>query len=142
MTREFTKGRTIVCRLPHGGDMLMAITGISREHNIRMASIRCIGALSKFCFAFYDQKQKQYSTKELTGDFEILACIGNVSMKDGEIMCHAHITVGDEEGRAFGGHLVDGCTVFAGELIIEELLGKPLDRGYDDVTGLNLWRFN
>ncbi len=142
MTREFAKGRATVCRLPHQGDLLLSITEIARENKIRMASIRCIGALSKFSFAFYDQKQKRYSTKELSGDFEILACIGNISVKDDEIMCHAHITVGDEEGRAFGGHLVEGCIIFAGELIIEELLGKPLDRGYDDVTGLKLWRFN
>lgn len=141
MTREFKGGRRIACRLPHQGDLLLAITEIAREHKIRMGSLSCIGALSKFRFAFYDQKEKKYGTKELSGDYEILACIGNISIKDGESMCHAHITVADEEGRAFGGHLVEGCTIFAGELILEELLGEPLERTYDDVTGLNLWRF-
>lgn len=141
MTREFTKGRTIICRLPHNGDLLLSITEAAKENIIRMGSLRCIGALSKFCFAFYDQNEKRYGNRILAGDFEILACIGNISMKDGEVMCHAHITVADEEGRAYGGHLVEGCTVFAGELILEELIGEPLERAYDEVTGLNLWRF-
>lgn len=141
MTREFKGGRRIVCRLPHEGDLLSSITGIAKENKIRMGSLQCIGALTKFRFGFYDQKEKKYGNRELTGDFEILACIGSISMKDGEAMCHAHITVGDEEGRAFGGHLVEGCTIFAGELILEELTGDPLERAYDETTGLNLWRF-
>ncbi len=35
-------------------------------------------------------------------------------MKDGEIFVHAHITLADRKGRAYGGHLMPGTMVFAG----------------------------
>ena len=35
-------------------------------------------------------------------------------------MVHAHVTLGDAEGRAFGGHLAAGTPVFACEFVIQE----------------------
>ena len=37
---------------------------------------------------------------------------------------------------------MSGTKIFAGELVIDELLGANLERKYDDVTGLNLWKTN
>jgi len=44
----------------------------------------------------------------------------------------------DESGRSWAGHLVSG-TIFAAEVCLQELLGLPLERSADPVTGLNLW---
>lgn len=70
---------------------------------------------------------------------EILSCVGNVSLKVGKPSVHVHIALADEKGKAFGGHLMPGTTVFACEAFIEEMQGKPLDRRLDEKTGLALW---
>lgn len=62
-------------------------------------------------------------------------------MKDNEIMLHAHIALGDEDGRLYGGHFTTGTTVFACEFIIEEFEGEELERKYDEKTGLPFWRY-
>ena len=53
---------------------------------------------------------------------------------------HAHATLAGHDGACVGGHVVPGCRIFACELILQELVGEPLERGYDEVTGLPLWR--
>jgi len=40
-----------------------------------------------------------------------------------------------------GGHLFSDTILFAGEIRLQELIGNPLERAYDERTGLNLWQF-
>lgn len=139
MKREYTMGRVIVARLPHGADLLAGITDLCKEHAVSMGSITAIGALSDAAVSYYDQDRKEYRELLFPGHSEILALVGNVSQRDGAAVCHAHVTLADEYGRAFGGHLVAGCRIFAAELTVTELIGEPLKRGFDEVTGLPLW---
>jgi len=57
---------------------------------------------------------------------EISSCLGNISLKDGEIFVHAHVTLADKEGRVLGGHLAPGTIIFAAECRITELKGESL----------------
>ena len=74
-----------------------------------------------------------------TIDFEILNLNGNISLKDGEPMVHAHIILADQNGNSFGGHLEEGTKVFASEIQIEEFSKPDKNRKYDQATGLTLW---
>ncbi len=136
---EFKTGREFVGRLPHGADLLEAITAQCRARDIRMARISAIGALTQARVGYYEQDAKKYQELDFPGHCEILALIGNVSVRDGAPAVHAHVTLADDAGKAFGGHLVAGCRIFACELVITELTGDPLARGFDETTGLPLW---
>jgi predicted DNA-binding protein with PD1-like motif len=66
--------------------------------------------------------------------------VGNISIKDGKPMVHAHVTLADGEGRAYGGHLAAGTPVFACEFAIHEYTAdQVLARQNDPETGLMLW---
>jgi len=136
---SYTTGDTLVCRLPHGKDLLEAVTEICIDNSIHMASLSGIGALDGVRIAYYDQEKRVYNEIAFEGHFEILSLLGNISIRDGKPMCHAHIICGDEKGDTFGGHLVTGCTIFACELVIFPLQGEPQVRGFDEETGLPLW---
>jgi hypothetical protein len=140
LSAEYRTGKVYVCKLAHGGDLLDGITTFCKEKKIKMAAVSAIGALSAATVAYYDQKKRVYREITFKGHFEILALTGNVSLKDGSPLCHAHVLCGDGKGRVFGGHLLRGCAVFACELTVIVLKGKPLERGYDEATGLPLWR--
>jgi predicted DNA-binding protein with PD1-like motif len=71
---------------------------------------------------------------------ELVGLLGNVSRRDGATAVHAHATLARHDGGCVGGHVAPGCVVFACELILQELVGEPLERAHDDVTGLPLWR--
>ncbi len=86
------------------------------------------------------QDSKKYSEcVELIKKLEITSCTGNISLKDGEIFVHAHITLADHQGQCYGGHLLRGATIFAAEYYITELTGAVLERENDPETGLSLW---
>jgi len=98
-----------------------------------------IGALKDAAIGYYDQEAHEYRTVEIDRPIEIANLTGNVSIRDGRPFLHAHATLADSQGMVRGGHLNRG-TVFAAEVSIQELLGRPPSRSLDPVTDLFLWR--
>jgi len=137
--RTFAAGRRIVARLDHGGDLLAQIAAVADAHGVMMGEVRAVGALQRAELAFYDQTAKRYEPHTFERPLELLALVGNVSRRDGETAIHAHLVLGEADGRCLGGHALPGCVVFACELVLEELVGEALERGHDEVTGLPLW---
>jgi uncharacterized protein len=136
---QYTPGKCIVARLPYGQDLIGSIETICRQASIQMASFTLIGAVSSATFGAYDQKQQVYVTMKETAALEIISCTGNVSLKEGNPFVHAHILLADEQGKPFGGHLFSETLVYAAEICLQELVGRPLERIYDQATGLMLW---
>jgi predicted DNA-binding protein with PD1-like motif len=126
-------------RLPKGSDLLLGLTDLVKERGITVGFLYAIGALESARFAYYLQDSKGYETICVDKALEILCLIGNISQKEGEPFVHAHITLSDEE-KVWGGHLVEGCKVFALEYQILELEGPTLNRVFDSETGLYLWK--
>jgi hypothetical protein len=126
-------------RLPHGADLLEALTELCREKSVTLGRVEAMGAVRSATIGYYDQSEWTYGFHEISEPLEILTLVGNVSLKDGEVMVHAHVTLAHEDGRAVGGHLAAGTPVFACEYVIEAFDGTPLLRSYDEETGLPLW---
>ncbi len=137
---EFAQGRSIVARLSHGADLLEEIVALADRHGIEAGALQGLGALQRARLAYYDQAGKTYDEFALDRPLEITALAGNLSRRDGAPAAHVHLTLADHDGRAFGGHAAPGCVVFACELVVTELHGPSLERAYDEVTGLPLWR--
>lgn len=137
--KEFKNGRIFTGRLPHGVDLVQSIEDFCKDASINMATFSLIGALSSITIGSYDQKQQVYVSFSKNAHLEILSCTGNVSIKDGSPMVHAHIVLADIDGKTFGGHLFSESIIFAGEIKIQELSGEQLERKYDTTTGLMLW---
>ncbi len=136
---EFKPGRHFAGRLPHGKDLISTIEDFCKESSIQMATFSLIGAVSAYTIGSYDQKQQVYVTFKEKAPMEIVTCLGNVSLLDENPFVHAHIVLGGESGEIIGGHLFSETILFAGEIDLQELTGKPLERVYDDTTGLKLW---
>ena len=138
--REYARGRRVVARLPHGGDLLEEIAAVADGYGMRAAELRAIGALQTARLAFYDQESHEYGEFAVDAPVELVGLLGNVSRRDGATAVHAHATLAGHDGACIGGHVAPGCVIFACELILQELVGEPLEREFDEVTGLPLWR--
>lgn len=134
-----TAKEILMGRLPHGSDLLEALTAVCLEGNITLGQIRAIGAVSKASIGYYNQQRREYEFISFDRPLEITSLIGNVSLREGKPFVHAHVNLGDAIGNSFGGHLAPGTSVFACEFIIESFEGTPLMRTYDEETGLQLW---
>ena len=126
-------------KLSYGSDLLDELTDICKKKGITLGRIEGLGAVQKARLAYYDQEKKEYQFFELDRRLEITKLVGNISLKEGEPLVHAHVTLADNEGKAYGGHLAPGTIVFACEVIIEAFEGEQLERGFDKETGLPLW---
>lgn len=126
-------------RLKKGGDLLALLEHFVREEDITWGVVSVIGAVERAAVGFYNQETRSYETIGFNEELEVCSCQGNVSLKDGQPFVHVHITLADKTGKAFGGHLMPGTIVFAGEAGIAELSGDGPIRQVDPATGLALW---
>ena len=137
--KQVDRGQVLIGKLEHGSDLLAEIAALCRDAGIRLGRVQAIGAVRKARLAYYDQQGRTYTFIELDEPLEILNLAGNVSIKDGQPMVHAHVTLANAQGKTFGGHLAEGTTVFAGECVVEEFSGQEYHRLHDETTGLPLW---
>jgi len=136
---EATAGRAFVGRLETGSDLVREIERFCAEHGIMAAQVTVIGAVRHASYAYYEQDDHRYRELASTSHYEIVGFVGNVSLRDDKPFLHAHATFADADGATVGGHLLPGCEVFAGEVMIRELGGVSLVRQPDAETGLALW---
>ena len=137
--KKVEPGELFMGKLTYGSDLLEEITEICRNRNVQLGRIEGLGAVQRARLGFYDQQSREYQFFVLEKPLEITKLVGNVSLKDDNPFVHAHITLADETGNAYGGHLAGGTVVFACEFILQAFDGSVFKRGFDEATGLPLW---
>ncbi len=133
--RELGISRMFFIKLEPNDDILDSLTSAVNENSIRTGFFTVIGALKTAYMGYYLLDQKKYNPITLNGNFEIVSCSGNVTLKDGSPMIHAHLVIADKEGRAFGGHLLSGCRIsVTGEVFLveaEQILNRTLEEPFN-----------
>ena len=138
---QVQEGRVFIGRFKAKTDLLAELTELCKKERIKLGVFSVIGALTSANLGYYKQDAKEYvECASLDKKLEITSCTGNVSLMNSEIFVHAHITLAEHNGTAYGGHLMPGSTIFAAEYYIKELKGTTLERTHDSETGLNLWK--
>jgi len=132
--------RILFYRLRGGEDLLDAIKRRAEEGGVESGVFMAIGALRRASFGYFMGSRREYKKIVLDRQVELLSCVGDISKReDGETVVHAHIVVGDEDGRAYGGHLMEGSII--AEMVELAILDAPnlkLKRTLDPRTGLYL----
>ncbi len=135
---EAKAGKIIFARLFEDEDLLEAITQTAEKGRIKAGFLVLIGTLKKAKMGFFHQGR--YKPIEMAEPLEIVSCVGNISIKENELLVHAHIAVSNRKGEVFGGHVLPGCIIAAtGELVLIEAVDVDLQRKLDEKTQLYLW---
>ena len=85
--REFARGRRVVARLPHGGDLLEEIGAVADAYGMQAAELRAIGALQTARLAFYDQTAHEYGEFAVDAPVELVGLLVNVSRREAPRPC-------------------------------------------------------
>lgn len=133
-------GSKYVIRLEKGEELVESIKIISQKENINLGTITGIGAVNKAKIGLFEIETKEYHSKELTGDMEIVSLSGNISQMDKEVYIHLHIALADDTYRVYGGHLNSAIISATGEIIIDTIDGY-VGRKFNQEVGLNLFEF-
>ena len=127
----------IVFRLEMGEGLMESTQKIAAAENIRLASINGIGACSKIEMGYIDLNIKEYVFKTFEGNLEILQATGNITLQDGEPFPHIHISVSNDECKAFGGHLNE-ATISATFEGVMQIIDHEIHREFNEDLGLAL----
>jgi predicted DNA-binding protein with PD1-like motif len=142
---EGTLGKLVVMRLGPGCDIMKSLGEIAKKKNFQSGVVLSgAGSLSQVTlrnvrlfpdeFPITDRNRIYTPKKE---PLEVLSLSGNIAQKDGEVHIHCHITIssGLEDGRAYGGHLSEGCLVLSYcEIVIAEIKDLEMKRDIDPET--------
>jgi uncharacterized protein len=132
-------GPAYILKPPFGSDLLKELEEFVRAKGINLAWLSGVGAVSRATIRYYDQPKQEWIDLEFDQRMEVAGMLGNISLMNGEPIVHVHITVADEQGRCYGGHLGHNTQVFNLEILLTTLSGPPVTRKLDPQTGLTLW---
>ncbi|MBU6389081.1 DNA-binding protein [Patescibacteria group bacterium] len=129
--------QTYILRFAKGENLLAGLLDFVDQNHITTADVSGIGALLEAKIGYYDLDARQYRFQTFTRPMEVLSLKGNISMLDGQLSAHLHVTLGDDQYRAIGGHLAEATVGGTIELF---LTAYPvvINRKKDAETGLNL----
>lgn len=115
LTFALSGARLAAFRLRPGDDPLLGLRQVQVRTGARaIAVVTCVGSLTR---AQIRHANRPAGTR-YQGHFEITSLTGTVDPA-GE---HLHVTITDGEGRAFGGHLLPGSSVYTTAEIVVALL--------------------
>lgn len=138
--RELSRGdhgRTFVLVLETGEEVVEVLNQWCRTQAVNAARFTAIGALSAVTLGWFDWQKKRYREIPMSAQVEVLTLIGDVALDDEVPSVHAHIVVGNSDGRASGGHLLAGRVRPTLEIVLDE---SPtyLHKQHDPTSGLAL----
>ena len=131
---------TVIARIDKGEEILEKIKEIALKENIKLASVRALGATNDFTVGVYKIDEKKYYSNEFKGNYEIVSLTGTINTMNDEFYTHIHMSAGNDKGEVFGGHLNRAVVSATCEMIIEIIDGR-VDRYFDEEIGLNLFKF-
>jgi predicted DNA-binding protein with PD1-like motif len=130
---EANFGRVLAVRMAPGDDLYGTTLKIVKEKGIKAGVIISVAAsLQRATLRNVWQFPNPWPISNecriftpIEGPLELLQMSGNITQtEDGEPYLHAHVTIsmGRPEATCFGGHLVEGCTIFSTcEMVIAEI---------------------
>jgi predicted DNA-binding protein with PD1-like motif len=124
-------------RLDAGEDIVEGLKDFCNENGIRAGKVSGIGAIHQVTISFFDVQNGVFIDKEIPAEVEMLSLMGNISMMEGEIYPHLHVTLSDENFNIFGGHLSAGIVNATAELFIK-VYDWTMERKYYPQTGFRL----
>lgn len=127
-------GSFLAMRLQPGEDLIEGIQRVRRQAGAAaMAVVTCVGSVTEV----HIRHANQPGGTRYRGHFEITSLVGTVDPA-GE---HLHLTITDGEGRACGGHLLPGSSVYTtAEIVLVILTDLAFTRapcrrsGYDELV--------
>lgn len=99
-----------------------------------------LGALKNSQLGFYHLDKKEYHRETFAHEVELLNLTGSLTWFEGKPVVHSHVTLGDTDFKAFGGHLFEADVAVTVELSMTVYKDK-IEREFVPDIGLNLITF-
>ena len=131
--------RTVALIFETGEDPVAGLNRYAADNKLGACRFTAIGAFSEAVLGYFDWEKKDYERIPVKDQVEVLALVGDIASQDGKPKIHAHVVLGQRDGSARGGHLLEARVRPTLEVIVTESPAH-LNRVYDPASGLALIR--
>jgi uncharacterized protein len=132
--------KTFILVFKTGDELADGLLQFAKDQKLSAASFKAVGALSSVRLGWFSWETKRYEPSvTLDEQVELLSLIGDVALKDGEPVVHAHAVIGKKDGTAHGGHLLKARVRPTCEVVLTESPAS-LQKFLDPESGLALIR--
>lgn len=139
LIHEHAGERTFALIFDTGDEVMSHLTAFAKSQRLGGSRISAIGAFSEVTLGYFDWDAKSYQKIPVKEQVEVLSLIGDVALKDGEPVVHAHVVVGRSDASTRGGHVVEALVRPTLEVMIVES-PEHLQKRVDAESGLALIR--
>jgi len=129
--------RTWAVVLETGDEANACLLDFAKAQHLSAAHLTAIGAFQRAVLGYFDWNTKDYKRNAVDEQVEVVSLIGDVALKGDQPKLHMHAVLGQFDGRALGGHLLEGHVRPTLEVIVTEAPAH-LRRRHDPVSGLAL----
>jgi predicted DNA-binding protein with PD1-like motif len=129
--------RTWAVVLDTGDEAHACLLDFARARQLGGSHFTAIGAFERAVLGYFDWSAKDYVHIRVDEQVEVVSLIGDVALAGDEPKLHMHAVLGQADGRALGGHLLEGHVRPTLEVIVTEAPAH-LRRRHDPVSGLAL----
>src|SRR6266436_140840 len=113
--------KTFILVFETGDELAEGLLRFAKEQKLSAASFKAVGALSSVRLGWFSWESKRYEPSvTLDEQVELLSLIGDVALKDGKPVVHAHAVVEKKDGTAHGGHLLQAFVRPTCEVVLTE----------------------
>jgi len=113
--------KTFILIFEIGDELAEGLHQFAKEQMLSAASFKAVGALSSVRLGWFSWETKKYEPSvTLDEQVELRSLIGDVALKDGEPVVHAHAIIGGKDGTAHGGHLLEAHIRPTCEVVLTE----------------------
>lgn len=115
----------IVLRLETGDDIYDSIVEVCEKQQVKLGSVTGFGGLEYLKVGVWNNEKDNYDCLVRENiNMEMLNLTGNISLKEGTVNVHMHVTAADNEFHVFGGHLMKGTVQNLAEILIYPSKGE------------------
>lgn len=129
--------QTIVLVFDKEDEFVSQLQQFADENHLKGSSFTGIGAFREATLGFFERESLNYKEITIGEQVEVLSLVGNIALDEDGPKIHAHVVVGDQNGRAMGGHVLQATVWPTLELVITES-SQSMQRRTDSETGLAL----
>ncbi|HEV2620933.1 MAG TPA: PPC domain-containing DNA-binding protein [Frateuria sp.] len=131
------ENRTWAVVLDTSDEANACLLAFAKAQRLSAAHFTAIGAFERAVLGYFDWSTKDYKRNAVDEQVEVVSLIGDVALDGEEPRLHMHAVLGQSDGRALGGHLLEGHVRPTLEVIVTQSPVR-LRRRSDPVSGLAL----
>jgi len=149
VTAKGKAGRLIAARLLPGTNFMTGIVEVCEKHQVKNGIlVSGIGSFKRTVFLDPEPKPERKAgygygdPMTVDGPIELLSAAGLICHgDDGQVLLHVHATMCLQDGKAFGGHLIEEGTevLLTADIVIMEVEGIDMVRRFDEETEIPMF---